>query len=162
VPMGGGLYAQLGTYPAYGVIRPTRPVTRQALFVDQEAEAVRLTGGGWAGVRRGSYIRHGIEWYLDGPADERDLHQHWLRRVAPRLTPGAPVSIYQDFPETRASVPEPSPYSTTQTPEKNGIRGVIDGQVYDISGSLAANWTRPLRRRVPMSLVVEETEALDG
>ena len=154
----GGVFLSMATNPAPGVLIPSRPLTREINRVDQESTARRLIGGGWVGTHRGAYLRHALEWYLDGPADQEDFHQHWLREVLPRLSAGARCSFYSDFPETRARVAAPAPYSSTETAELE--RGRISGYVYDSAGSSSADWPRSLRRRAPMSIVIEEAEAL--
>ena len=154
----GAVFLSMATNIAPGVLIPSRPITHERLLDDQESTGRRLVGGGWVVSQRGSYLRHAVEWYLDGPADQVDHHQHWLRLVFPRLPEGARISFYSDFPETRSRVVAPASYSSTETAEP--YRGRISGYVYNSAGSSSADWPRALRRRAPMSIVIEEAEAL--
>lgn len=146
------------TYPCGLFIVPSRPVVKQTLAVAQTGDSARLIGGGHVAVVTGSYLRHILEWYLDGPADCIDLHQHWLRYVLPALSAGMPLTLYQDWgdPRDAALEAEDGVYSDDTTIELGGYRGAVRGYVFDNSGALQANWEKTLRRRAPMTIVLEE------
>jgi hypothetical protein len=151
-------YYVKSTYPCRGIIVPTRPVFRQQLQAAQEAVGARTFGGGWVGAVMGTFNRFLVSWYLDGPADCVDLHQHWVRYILPRLHVGAPINFYQDWGDSRRTrfAQENYAYSSTETVELNGYRGRFEGYVADSSGATVIGWEKTLRRRAPVSLLIEE------
>lgn len=152
-------YASTSTYPIAGVIVPSRPVARQNPGAIEETSAKRTMGNGWASSTRGTFQQHTIFFYLDGPLDCKDEMQHWLRRCLPYLSTGRGVTLYQDWGDSRLAARDfdnLDAYSDTYTSEENGFRGRIEGWVVDNSGARYMEFEHRYRRRIPLTLVIEE------
>jgi hypothetical protein len=74
-----------------------------------------------------------LRYFVDGPADERDLAYHFIEQWLPLCTPGERMTIYQQWVEPRRAItnrasarqlftnsPE---YTTLYTPERDGRQG---------------------------------------
>ena len=158
--VGASTYGATSTYPVAGVLVPSRPVVRQNPGIAEESSARRTMGNGWASNQRGTFQQHTVEFYIDGPFDCKDEMQHWLRRCLPRLGNGRKVTFYQDWGDSRLAAREfddPTPYSDTYTSEDNGFRGRIEAWMVDNSGARYMDFPRRYRRRIPATLVIEET-----
>lgn len=148
-----------------GYACPYRPFVFNNVSIEEEASAKRLDSGQWVGVHRGTYQMRSLRFYLDGPMDAcitvtkqvYDMHQHWLRFCMNVLSFGMPVTIYMDVGDTRLTgyTAEGDEYSTTVTVEENGYRGRLEGYIVNNDGMSAIVWTKRMRRRAPVTLVMQ-------
>ena len=121
------------TFPCAGVLTPTRQwvdLTNRSLA---SAQGLRLTDGSVASSRTATHRAWQLRYYVDGPADERDLAYHFIEQWLPLCTPGERMTIYQQWVEPRRAItnrasarqlftnsPE---YTTLYTPERDGRQG---------------------------------------
>lgn len=147
--------------PLPGFLVPTRPLDRLNWSSFTVAAGGRAASGIVTATTMGTYHRVSLRTYVDGPADERDLHHHLLHGVAPYLVPGAGVSLYQDWGDTRRArrtreVTADAPaYDTAYTSEEDGYRGRLRLQVPADFTDLAVDWPGALRRRAQLDLSLE-------
>ena len=156
---------QIADYPAKACLVPSRPLERITRSVDKVDAAVRLVNGRVVGNLAGAYQSVSLTFWIDGPADCFDLHRHWLERVVPYMQRGARVSWYGEWGDPRRGlsgydVTESQPaYDLLYTSEVDGERGRYRGRVaMDAEGRVTVEWPQPLRRRAPMTLVLEKAE----
>jgi hypothetical protein len=128
------------------------------------ADALPLGSGVFASNRIGSYRRWNLGFRLTGPADDVDVHQHWLDQFIRYAWPGAPVTLYQHWGDPRRALmshqvnAEQPAYSTLYTSERNGYQGRIDThRSGEDQKDGVINWGGRLRSRalVAMSLAGE-------
>jgi len=147
--------------PRAYALHPTRPVERQTRTVAHMATAARRMDGAWSSNLAGHFPGWAVEFYLDGPADSRDLHRGYLEAFLETVRHGARVTLYQDLGETRRALPPPNAgdYSELYTPELNGYRGRLLLRLDPSSGSnYDARWPSDLRRRKLVTLNFTDDE----
>ena len=156
-----GIASITADLPLPGFLVPTRPLDRLNWSSFTVASGGRSAAGVVTATTMGTYHRVNLRTYIDGPADERDLHHHLLHAVAPYLVPGAGVSLYQDWGDTRrarrtreVTADQPA-YSTAYTSEADGYRGRLRLQVPADLTDLAVEWPGALRRRAQLDISLE-------
>ena len=159
------------TYPCQAAIMPTRPLRRPITHrFDEKTNTARLTSGEIASNKVMGFDSAVIEWWLDGPADCRDLSTHWLNAVIPRAAKGVRWALYQVWGDprrvrfdvavrtTQAATVTPA-YDLLATAELNGRRGRIRGRRSISDSAKKANkWPGSLLRRIPMTTILEDAE----
>jgi len=165
-PTGASVRVLLSTFPAAGVLVPTRPLVRLLERREEVTRTLRLTDGDVASNASGASTGWDLSFFLDGPADSRDLHRHWLEQWLPYAQLGGHCSIYQQWGDprravsTRASTHSTSntpAYSLLSTPEQDGERGRLRCRRDPSDASRRqVQWPGVLRRRVPTSLVLSD------
>jgi hypothetical protein len=152
-----GVYRGEAANPLPGFIAPTRPVQRLDVGAAQVGSSVRRVDTTRAFVGVATHRTWDIDWHLDGPSDAVDLSQHWLRACVPYLYEGAPVTLYQDWGDTRRAglAIDGAVYGALHTVEFEPYRGRLLLQMAQHAGS-RLNWPGPMRRRMPISLAMEE------
>lgn len=157
------------TYPCQGAIMPSRPMIRRTDRVEETTHAVRLTSGELASNKVMDWHTHVIEWWLDGPADCRDLSSHWLNAVIPRAPKAVRWALYQVWGDPRRARFDADVRTDTAgtveefdllgTAELDGYRGRIRGRrSMGDSAQKTIRWPSPLRRRVRMTTILEDAE----
>ena len=121
------------TYPCAGVLRPTRPSVSLLDRTLASARGMRLTDGSVASSRTASHRGWTLRYYVDGPADARDLSTQFVDQWLPYCTPGERMTLYQDWGDPRRSITDrasahtflggPPSYTLLYTPERNGAQG---------------------------------------
>ena len=157
----GGLVQIRATNPLPGGLFPSRPFESQIYNSEIVNTGKRRLSGGWVGNHTATYTQQTLNFYVDGPADQVDLTQHWLEGFCPYIPQGARVNVYQDWGDCRRSLPsrEVNPatpeYDLLHTAELNGMRGRVRSSITS-TGPYALQYPSRLRRRSPMTLTVEE------
>lgn len=156
---------QKADYPAPMFITPTRPVERITRTAERVGSAVRLTSGQVVGHNIGTYQSIEVDWWIDGPVDEIDLHRHWLERVVPYMTKGQRVSFYGEWGDPRRGLisygvtASQDAYDRLYTTEKDGERGRYRGRVsMNSSESETVSWPGRERRRAPVTITLQKAE----
>ena len=150
-------YGSTSTYPIAGVLVPSREVVRQPPRVHEESSFMRTDSNGLVGVLRNTFPQHALDFHLDGPLDCKDEMSHWLKKCMPRLSNGRRINFYQDWGDSRlAANVWAQDYGDTYTVELDGFRGRIEGWVADNGGARAMTFPFRLRRRIPLSIIIEE------
>lgn len=152
-----GVYRGEAANPLPGLIVPTRPAQRLDVGAQQVGDSVRTIGGARYFVGVATHRTWALDWHLDGPADSVDLSQHWLTRCVPYFYEGAPVTLYQDWGDTRRAglTLDGDEYGLLYTVEQEPYRGRLILQLSQAAGS-RLSWPGPMRRRVPLTLRMEE------
>ncbi len=171
---GGDLKYIEATYPCEGAIMPSRPLRRPITHrYDETTNTARLTSGEIASNKVMGFASASVEWWLDGPADCRDLSAHWLNAVIPRAAKGVRWALYQVWGDPRrvrhtvearttgligSEVVTPE-YDLLATAELDGRRGRIRGRRSIADSAKKANkWPGSLLRRIPMTTILENAE----
>jgi len=157
--------------PCAGWMGATRPLRGYptAMF-DEETNTIRLTSGELASTQVMTWRAWSVPWMLDGPKDERDLSNHFLREFMPRVQKGARLALYQVWGDSRrarytadvrtdasGTVPE---YDLLGTAELDGRRGRIRGRRGKADKSKQMlKWPGRLERRIPMTTIIEAAES---
>jgi len=156
-----GMVSFRATYPLPGALFPSRPFESQIYNAEIVNIGKRRLSGGWVNNHTATYTQQTLNFYVDGPADQVDLTQHWLEGVCPYIPQGGRVNVYQDWGDcrrglsTRDTTPATQYLSTLYTNELNGMRGRVRCSVTS-TGPYALQYPSRLRRRSPMTLTVEE------
>jgi len=155
----GSLIRQEADNPCPGVIIPQRPPLSLTRGWEHIGEQLQLADGSYATAQVGTFYRSELEIYLSGPvgnASREDIH--WQRQMIPYLYPGAPVTLYQDWGETRLRgwLAEGDAYSSLVTVQMEGEYGKLVGSVSP-SGRRAdeINWKNSFRMQTLVSLRIE-------
>ena len=156
----GGLEVLRATYPAAGVLTPSRPFDRMPQPSHEwQGSAVALVNNRIANNTISTRIRYRVDMYIDGRADRIDRGRYFVHRWAPLATPGTPCSIYQDWGDGRralrtiAATGAALPYSLLYTAEADGERGRLLVRVpEDAPPSASVDWPGRLERRAAASL----------
>jgi len=152
-------YRLVADNPIPGFMLPERPLTRLDRGTEQGGSAAALIGGGSYHVETHDYATAEIDFILGGPADAVDETCQWRRDMVPRLHDGAPVTVYQDWPETRRNGVGcmDDTYDTLRTVEHDGYRGRL---LLWMQGNAASmmRWAGALRSRSSVALRMRERE----
>tara|TARA_Y100000593_G_C4224202_1_gene293551 strand:+ start:54 stop:470 length:417 start_codon:yes stop_codon:yes gene_type:complete len=133
----------------------------QEYIVDIVATGKRKIAGGWVSNKIGSYRGETITFYVDGPADIKDLTRHFTDHFISYLNTGARVNVYQDWGDSRRSLAADDvddtqrAYDLLYTSENNGFRGRIRANMMS-SGPYQLTYPQRLRRRSPITIRIEE------
>lgn len=157
---------------AAGVLCPSRPLESLTRSRKTVVNAVRLTDGDIANNTILDFGRWNLNFWLDGPADENDMHRHLLEKVVPYLSNGDRVAIYQQWGDPRRagtlrsevwdnSVTPPvvsrEAYGLLYTVEEDGYRGRLRCRMSpNMRDTTQAAWPRALRLRAPANLLAED------
>jgi len=161
-------------HPCEGAIMPSRPLMRPVTHrYDETTNTARLTSGEIASNKVMGFESVSVEWWIDGPADSRDLSTHWLNAVVPRAAKGVRWTLYQVWGDSRrvrhtvearttglvgSEVVTPA-YDLLATAELDGRRGRIRGRRGISDKAKKANkWPGSLLRRIPMTTILENAE----
>lgn len=159
-----GMYTLTATHPCPGVLVPTRPFTSIARGEVWRGDAHELTDGSSSVAYMATREQWQVEAWLDGPGSRRDLEAHFLRRVKPWLYPGARVSVYQDWGDTRRAVsswpwPASGAYHRDYTTQDFGRYGVLRARLaVDAPKAYMAEWSSRSRQMAPLSLTLVSAE----
>lgn len=155
------------TFPCAGVLCPTRQwvdLTNRSLAT---AQGIRLTSGAVASSRTATHRAWSLRYFVDGPADERDLSTHFVEQWLPLCTPGERMTIYQQWLEPRRAihnrgsarifVSNDPQYTTLHTPERDGRQGrlLLYRDPADPNDVTLAWGQRMMRRGEQTMLVIE-------
>jgi len=136
-----------------------RPLTRVDHGTEQSGSSAALIGGGSYHVDVSDYPTTEVDFIIGGPADAVDESCRWLRTMVPQLHDGAPVTLYQDYPEFRrrgwACLGDN--YDSLRTVEHDGYRGRLLLWMTGNAGSLL-RWAGALRSRASIALRMRERE----
>lgn len=142
-----------------GALLPTRPLTDNHLKISRISNPRRKIGGGYVSNFLGNYVTHSLSFFLDGPADQKDEYNHYAFVCGPYFYAGAPVTLYQDWGETRSSLltsqvsASQFPYSLLATSEKDGRYGKVKGTITAMTDDLM--YPEGIRRRIPITMEIE-------
>ena len=164
-----GLSVLTATYPCTGLLCPTRPFDIVARGREHVGAAARTSDGGWYSSTWLDHLGYTLRGYLDGPADQRDLQDHYLRRVLEYMPPGGALNVYQQWPfQTRRAL-RSSGVGSQQVPQYSSL---YDGQTDGTYGRLLcrrsgatpnttflADWPGRVLRRLPVTWELTEREA---
>lgn len=164
-----GLSVLTATYPCTGLLCPTRPFDIVARNREHVGAAARTSDGGWYSSTWLDHLGYTLRGYLDGPADQRDLQDHYLRRVLEYMPPGGALNVYQQWPfQTRRAL-RSSGVGSQQVPQYSSL---YDGQTDGTYGRLLcrrsgatpnttflADWPGRVLRRLPVTWELTEREA---
>lgn len=158
------VYYQIATHPLPGFITPSRPLARQTADQEEESSTLRLTDGSYSSSWVGSYLGWEIEWVLDGPDGSVDLHTHWLGMRRLYLHSGEPVTLYQNWGDTRralhpsrVSASQPA-YNVSVTTERGGYRGKILCRLHPDTSGERVEWDGALRLRAVITTRLAKRE----
>lgn len=156
-----GMVTTTAAHPLPGALFPSRPLESQIYTAELVNTGKRKLSGGWVNNHLASYNQQAFGYFLDGPADLTDLTLHFVDQFSPYIPQGQRVNVYQDWGDPRRSLPNystnlaQSPYDLIYTNELNGMRGRVRASVTS-SGPYAVTYPSRLRRRSPLTLLVEE------
>lgn len=128
------VYFQIFDYPDPALMISDWPIDTDVMGFATDGRETVVTGDG---RRHHRYWRHDIlralRLRVDGPADRKDWHQHYLRRFLARAARNrGPLWVVSDWGDSRLAA-ERGGYSLLQTVEHQGYRGryavEIDGEV---------------------------------
>ncbi len=154
----------LASKPCPGLIIPSRPLSVQTPFVERAGSEIRLTDGSFASISVGEYNGYEIEFVIDGPQDSTDLHREYLRLRSEFARLGEPITLYQDWGDSRRSLLayqitsiQPA-YDNLHTSQENGYYGRVLCRVDPASPRAEAPFDGPFRRRARASLTLSFRE----
>jgi len=146
--------------PLPGALLPTRPLTDNHLKFMRISNPRRKIGGGYVSNFLGNFVSHILQFFLDGPADSKDEYNHFVFSCGNYFYAGAPITLYQDWGETRLSLltnqvsATQFPYTLLATSEKDGRYGRVKGTLTSMTDDL--NFPEGgLRRRIPIAMEIE-------
>lgn len=164
-----GLSVLTATYPCTGLLCPTRPFDIVARNREHVGAAARTSDGGWYSSTWLDHLGYTLRGYLDGPADQRDLQDHYLRRVLQYMPPGGALNVYQQWPFQTRRARRSSGVGSQQVPQYSSL---YDGQADGTYGRLlcrrsgatpntvfVADWPGRVLRRLPVTWDMTEREA---
>jgi len=156
-----GLYTLTAANPLPGLLIPSRPMESQEYNVDLVSSGRRKISGGWVSNRIGSYVGETIRFFVDGPADIKDLTRHFTNHFVGYINQGARINVYQDWGDSRRALAEDDvtdsqrAYDLLYTSEENGFRGRVRGSMSS-TGPYQLTYPQRLRRRSPITIRIEE------
>ena len=159
----GGIDVLTGDYPVPGVIIPSRPADKIGVVSEDVSTAATLSDNSVASNYVATLQRVSVVGWLDGPADDVDLHRHWQVECRPYLHRGAPCVLYQDWGDSRLALWRPTGhYSTVYTAEPisrygdGGYRGRIVGYMASTSpATYEPAWPQRVMRRAPFAFAIQ-------
>ncbi len=161
----GYTYYQRAARPFPGLIVPRRPLMTQDALQREVSHTVGLIDGRYSSTHIGSYLAYAIEWVLDGPDGAVDLHRHWLDLRRHHLHAGEPVTLYQNWGDSRRALDplrvtvDQVAYDLITTSERAGYRGrVLCRLSPDTADEEQVEWEGALRLRARMSHRLELRE----
>ena len=158
-----GLYTYTAANPLPGVLVPSRPIENQEYIVDVVGSSRRTISNGWVSNQVGSYRGETITFYVDGPADIKDLTRHFTDHFIGYLGTGTRVNLYQDWGDSRRALAEydvddsQRAYDLLYTSEDNGFRGRVRANMVS-AGPYQLTYPQRLRRRSPITIQIEEID----
>jgi len=168
----GDLLVFEGPYPVEGVQHPTRSYSTMEATIHDDTGTLRTTGGEIAVMQRMHRISWVVEWYLDGPADTRNEHTHYMRRFGRHVPRGGRLTFMPDRHEPRRrrdvhEIARPGlgadveAYDLSCTTEDDGRRGrFVCRRGIDDGAETAIRWSGSrARRRARITTLLEEGEA---
>jgi len=159
-PTGTTIKTLTADYPLPGSIFPSRPYQRHFLQTDTVTQARRKIGGGYTSNFIGSYIQSVLDFDIDALLDEKDLYRHFTNNFVEYVPTGERTNFYQGWGDSRRALitsgitASQSAYDLLYTSEDNGDQGRIRASVLN-NGSIALAYPNRLRRRVPVSMIME-------
>jgi len=158
---GAGRTYQIADNPCPGAIVLQRPALRLNRGWEHVGSNLRLADGSYATAQRGDFHSTELEVFISGPmgnANREDIH--WERQMVKYLYPGAPVTLFQDWGDTRIRgfVALNESYSGTVTVQNEGERGRIIGSVAPEGGTTQLVWEDDFRMLALVRLGINETQ----
>lgn len=160
-----GFYKKLtSTYAPAHVLIIDR-LARISRSLNRDLSTIRLSNGRYGVVHRGDHSRLGVEFYLRGPATQRDQVGLYLARFTRVVPGGFALNFYQEWGDPRRARrahevnATQSAYTLTRTSERDGQRGRILGQRTPDGEEIAPQWTHDIEMEARIKLSLDELEA---
>ena len=164
------------TYPCRWLLTPSRPWENVTRGYRWQGSAVQGSDGSASSVSWLDLDTFDVSGFLDGPADRIDRQAPYLRDVLPYMPPGARVTLYQDWGDTRRALRSIQqagagaalgtrlpPYSTLWTAQADGTYGRwLCRRSVDDTAEVAVEWPDRVQRRWPVSFALQVQEGGNG
>lgn len=162
----GDMYSLRANRPFPGLIIPSRPLAAQPPLLEEFGAQTRLISGLFATSHVGTYRGYRLEWVLDGPDGQVDLHEHWQDMREHYLRAGEPVTVYQNWGDSRRALHpqrvtvDRVAHDLLYTAERAGYRGRLLCRLHpEGADQTAIEWEGKLRQRARMRTRVVLREA---